>query len=202
VLVQTLTGSRVGAPHVLARTRRFVTLLGPPVIGLGGRVTIAWSVCRRFDSGCSAGAAYGRLRGGRWYTRTFSAPGVLVGDGFLMLSRCSGSCTLSLAYAGRHGFGAPRPLATNAQFVFPDQLAAATGGRRRLRLVLWTTSSGQLFAAVGNTMTGRFASPTELASSGVANSSNVNYELGPDGQAIVTWVTSAGAAYAVAYAGG
>jgi hypothetical protein len=102
VVVQTRTRKRFGAAHVLARMTRVPTLLGPPVIGLGGGVTIAWSTCRQADIGCSVGAASGSLDGSTWHTRTFTAPqnrnglGAQVNDRFVMLSQCSGWCTLSV----------------------------------------------------------------------------------------------------------
>jgi hypothetical protein len=208
VVVQTRTRKRFGAAHVLARTTRPPNLLGAPVIGLGGRVTIGWAVCRRAGSGCSVGAASGRIGASTWHTRTFAAPadrngvGGQVNNGFVTLSKCSGYCTLSVAYAGPRGFGSPQPLATSSQLVSIDRLITATGGRNRPKLVVWTTSSGQLFAAMMNATTRRLGDPQELAATGVANPSQVNDEVGPNGQAIVAWATSAGAADAVVSSGG
>jgi hypothetical protein len=208
ILVQVRNGARFGAPHLLASVHpHSPDLVGPPIIGPNGAITLAWGSCSG-SVHCTAGAAHGSASGRVWRTRTFTAPGNRsgvgvpeVGDGYVILSRCAGSsCALSATYADASGrFGNPKQITGAGQPVYPDQLAAASGGRRRLGLFVWTSPAGGIFATSITGRTHRFGPPTRLTPDGAATPGNIDYELGPNGQAIVAWVNNDGTASAAAY---
>lgn len=204
LLVQTGRDGHFGAPHILARSRTDFNF-GAPAIGLGGTVTIAWETCRRYVIDCVVGAARGSLRNGLWPTRSFSDPGNRyglggrVGDGYVTLQRCAGPrCALSVAYATRRGFTSPQPITSDGVLSQPDDLVAASGGRARVRLLVWETSHDALLAATLNSRSGRFG-PPHLLGAWLTRSGHVTYETGPAGQAIVTWTNPDGTASAATY---
>ena len=118
------------------------------------------------------GAAHGSLRSRLWPTRTFTAPrnrvglGGHVGDGYVTLQRCArAKCALSVAYATGPGFTSPQPITTDGVLSKPDDVVAASGGRTRLKLLVWKTSRGALLAETLNSRTGRFDTPHQLSAS-------------------------------------
>ena len=202
------THGRFGAPHVLARSAAGPNPLGPAVIGLDGKITAAWQTCAESGIHCTVTAARGSLRGGRWQQRTYSARGDRiglggqVGDGYVVLSRCAGSiCRLSVVYAGRRGrFGDPVPLTADGQLVFRDTLTEASSGRRRVRIVVWSSSRGGVFAAVAAPGRPRLGAVRRLAPDGSGgNYGPPAYETGPRDQAIVAWLTGRATASATVY---
>jgi hypothetical protein len=209
VLVQLRGGARFGPPRLLAKVHpHSPSLLGPPIIGQGGAVTLAWESCSGSLAHCIASAAHGSADGHVWRTRTFTAPanrfgiGVpQVGDGYVILSRCAGSsCVMSASYADASGrFGNPQQITGAGEPAYPDQLAAASGGRRRLGLFIWVTPAGGIFATTISSRTHRFGPPTRLAPDGTATPGKIDYELGPNEQAIVAWVNGNGTASGAVY---
>lgn len=134
LVLQTRYRGQWSSPHLLARTRptgschsrhwcptRLIQTLGPPIVNLGGGVTIGWSTCDADGRNCTASAAQGSLRSATWHTRTFTPGlGMQVGNRYAALSqctkaRCQISVSLSTATAAS-ATPAPSPATANGPF--------------------------------------------------------------------------------------
>jgi hypothetical protein len=204
LVAQTGRGGRLGAPHVLARSARLPAPLGPPVINLGGGVTAAWPTCAASGTQCTVTAAQGSLGGGTWRTRTFTHSGGVggqVGNSYVALSHCHGAiCEIQVSLVDRRGrFGNPRTLTRDGQFVGRDELVEASGGRRRERAILWTSSRRGLFASVSDPGRPGFGPIRRLSPDGSVSHNQVSYQTGPRDQAIATWLSPNGTANVTVY---
>jgi hypothetical protein len=203
LVVQTRYRGRLSSPHVLARTTRVPNPLGPPVVNLGGGVTIGWSTCAASGTNCTVSAAQGSLSSGTWRTRTFRRGlGEQVGNRYAAVSDCTkGACQISVSLVDRHGrFGNPRTLTRDGEIAVRDQLTEASGGRRRERAIVWTSSRGGLFASVSDPGRPGFGAIRRLAPDGSVSHNQVAYQTGPRDQVIVTWLSPDGTAHAAVYA--
>jgi hypothetical protein len=149
---------RLGAPHLLATTPYVAnTSLYGPVVGRGGKVTVAWMQCGGRQLGCSIGAARGSATGrfGRVYTLASTprinsaAISAQIGDGVVALQRCrshgggcstsgcpGGRCSISVGTAGTDdSLTKPRLLTGDGRL---DQLAGDAHGDQ---LIAWTDHS-------------------------------------------------------------
>lgn len=204
LVVQTRYRGRVSRPHVLARSTQEPNPLGPPVVNLGGGVTIGWTTCPPASDRCTVSAAEGSLRPGTWHTRTFGRGlGLQVGNGYAALSHCTkGICQISVSLVDRRGrFGGPRTLTRDGQIVYGNQLTDdPSGGRRRERAIVWTSSHGGLFASVSDPGRPGFGPVRRLAPDGSVSYTQVNDQTGPRDQVLVTWLSPDRTAHAVVYA--
>jgi hypothetical protein len=152
LVVQTRYQGRLSSPHTLAHSGRLPNPVGAPVVDAGGGVTIGWLTCTASGGNCTESAARGSLSSDTWHTRTFGQPGEQIGNGYVALSRCArGVCQISVSLVVRHGrFGNPITLTRDGQIAYRDELIEASGGRRRERAIVWTSSHGGLFASVSD----------------------------------------------------
>lgn len=202
LVVQTRYRGRLSRPHTLARSARLPNPLGAPVVNVGGGVTIGWLTCTASGGNCTESAARGSLSSGTWHTRTFGQPGEQVGNGFVALSRCArGVCQISVSLVDRDGrFGNPSILTRDGQIAYRDELIEASGGRRRERAIVWTSSHGGLFASVSDPGRPGFGPIRQLAADATVSDDQVAYQTGPRDQVIATWLSPDGTAHAAIYA--
>jgi hypothetical protein len=205
LVVQARYQGQLSSPHVLARSSREPNPLGPPIINVGGGVTVGWLTCVPSGGDCTEGAAQGSLRSSVWHARTFSQMGGLgeqVGNSYVALSHCTpGVCQISVSLVDRHGrFGNPSTLTRDGQIAYPDQLVEASGGRRRERAIVWISSRGGLFASVSDPGRPSFGPIRRLGADGSVSQDQVTYQTGPRDQVIVTWLSADGTAHAATYA--
>jgi hypothetical protein len=206
LVVQTRYRGRLSSPHVLARSARVPNPLGAPVVNVGGGVTVGWTTCAASAASCTVSAAQGSLSSGTWHTRTFSPSsgrGEQVGNSYVALSHCTrGVCQISVSLVDRQGrFGDPSTLTNDGQIAYRDQLVEASGGRRRDRAIIWTSSRGGLFASVSDPGQPGFGPSRRLAPDGAVAHDQAAYQTGPRDQVIVTWLSPDGTAHEAIYAG-
>ena len=150
-------------------------------------------------------AAEGVLSSRIWHTRTFSQSaglGEQVGNNYVSLSRCArGVCQISVSLVDRQGrFGNPNVITRDGQIAYGDELIEASGGRRRERAIVWTSSHGGLFASVSDPGRPGFGPIRQLAADRTVADDQVTYQTGPRDQVIVAWLSPDGTAHAMIYA--
>ena len=106
-----------------------------------------------------------------------------------------------MSLVDRHGrFGDPITLTRDGQIAYRDELIEASGGRRRERAIVWTSSHGGLFASVSDPGRPGFGPIRQLAADATVSDDQVAYQTGPRDQVIVTWLSRDGTAHAAIYA--
>jgi hypothetical protein len=174
------------------------------VINLGGGVTAGWATCTGSGGQCTVTAAQGTLGGRTWRTRTFSRSGGLggqIGNGYVALSQCRrGICQIQVSLADRQRrFGNPRTLTRDGQIAARDQWVEASGGRRRERAIVWTSSRGGLFASVSDPGRAGFGPIRRLSPDSWVSHYQVSYQTGPRDQVLVSWLSPDGSANVTVY---
>jgi hypothetical protein len=85
-------------------------------------------------------------------------------------------------------FGNAQAITADGRVALRDIESEASSGRRRERVVVWTSSHGGVFAAVADLGQRRFGPPHRLAGDGAVHHTSVVYESGPRERVIVAWL--------------